>query len=362
MIKADDILDFSTGPEVFVSRLRQHLTVRKLLHTDWLFLILLTGSTAGHFAIGEFGSHQADVLLTNLQEGESSIAVQLLASSTPPVQPDIVEHDTLENDSLIDRSHPEVLTQLDSQEPPNIESDLIRQPSTDQQVNPEDEIECVPTANRGDLLEMETAAEANSVDDSQRSDFSIPEPVVSSLPPVRSDSIQASEPKPMNTVQRTDVIRKDPPLNEVAQLDSLPVIRTASVMEWEVETTTADAPPRKGNADADVVVEAMNGANTTPTLDPSHPQNRPPVFPQNLVSRGVSGTVKLEVVVLPTGKVESTKVVVSTGSQQLDELAREAVAKWQFNPGLTNGQAATKRVIVPITYRIERRRAGLLQR
>lgn len=124
----------------------------------------------------------------------------------------------------------------------------------------------------------------------------------------------------------------------------------------------ADKPPRKGNSDSDIIVEPMDGANAAPSLDSRNPLNRPPVFPQDLVSKGVSGTVKLEVIVLPSGKVKSTRVIFSTGSEKLDQLAQEAVSKWQFNPGLTNGQTATKRVIVPITFKIEKQRAGVLKR
>ena len=141
-----------------------------------------------------------------------------------------------------------------------------------------------------------------------------------------------------------------------------PLSRARSVVELELERMIADKPPRKGNSDSDIIVEPMDGANAAPSLDSRNPLNRPPVFPQDLVSKGVSGTVKLEVIVLPSGKVKSTRVIFSTGSEKLDHLAQEAVSKWQFNPGLTNGQTATKRVIVPITFKIEKQRAGVLKR
>jgi TonB family protein len=60
--------------------------------------------------------------------------------------------------------------------------------------------------------------------------------------------------------------------------------------------------------------------------------------------------------------VKSTRVIFSTGSEKLDQLAQEAVSKWQFKPGLTNGQPTAKRVIVPITFKIEKRSAGVLKR
>ena len=144
------------------------------------------------------------------------------------------------------------------------------------------------------------------------------------------------------------------------QLTTNPLSRARSVVELDLERMIADTRPRKGNSDSDVIVDPMDGANTAPSLDPRNALNRPPVFPQELVSKGVSGTVKMEVIVLPSGKVKSTRVIFSTGSEKLDHLAQEAVSKWQFNPGLTNGQTATKRVIVPITFKIEKQRAGVL--
>tara|TARA_Y100000814_G_C12227695_1_gene367205 strand:+ start:236 stop:679 length:444 start_codon:yes stop_codon:yes gene_type:complete len=138
--------------------------------------------------------------------------------------------------------------------------------------------------------------------------------------------------------------------------------RNSTPVEFEVESVIADASAKQGNATTDLVKDSMEGATTSPALDRKNPLNRPPVFPPELISKGVSGTVKLEVVVLASGSVESTKVLVSTGSTELDQVAQKAVAKWQFNPGLTNGVATAKRVLVPITFKIERRRAGVLKR
>ena len=146
------------------------------------------------------------------------------------------------------------------------------------------------------------------------------------------------------------------------QLTTNPLSRARSVVELDLERMIADTLPRKGNSDSDVIVDPMDGANTAPSLDPRNALNRPPVFPQELVSKGVSGTVKMEVIVLPSGKVKSTRVIFSTGSEKLDHLAQEAVSKWQFKPGLTNGQPTAKRVIVPITFKIEKRSAGVLKR
>ena len=138
--------------------------------------------------------------------------------------------------------------------------------------------------------------------------------------------------------------------------------RKDAPVEFEVETVFADTPVKRGNATADLMKDSMEGATTSPALDRKNPLNRPPVFPPELISKGVSGTVKLEVVVLASGNVSSTKVLISTGSEELDQVAQQAVAKWQFNPGLTNGMATAKRVLVPITFKIEKRRAGVLQR
>lgn len=320
-------------------------------------------------AIGGLSNSQTEVTVGSIQQGESSIAIQLLAATRPPEESFLGEQEYTEQDTAIDRQEPEDLKQLDSkleqQETPVSNSKLIRQQA-------EQIVEVVEEA----LSQRTSEYESNTLGEEK---VDIPtEP--GSLLPARAIALKAnvSETAPvqvkaarvtngsLNSQPDKPVIQRpeSSSTKDQEQLTTKPLSRDRSVvdLELELERMIADKPPRKGNSDSDIIVEPMDGANSAPSLDSRNPLNRPPVFPQDLVSKGVSGTVKLEVIVLPSGKVKSTRVIFSTGSEKLDQLAQEAVSKWQFNPGLTNGQTATKRVIVPITFKIEKQRAGVLQR
>ena len=320
-------------------------------------------------AIGGLSNSQTEVTVGSIQQGESSIAIQLLAATRPPEESFLGEQEYTEQDTAIDRQEPEDLKQLDSkleqQETPVSNSKLIRQQA-------EQIVEVVEEA----LSQRTSEYESNTLGEEK---VEIPtEP--GSLLPARAIPLKAnvSETAPvqvkaarvtngsLNSQPDKPVIQRpeSSSTKDQEQLTTKPLSRDRSVveLELELERMIADKPPRKGNSDSDIIVEPMDGANAAPSLDSRNPLNRPPVFPQDLVSKGVSGTVKLEVIVLPSGKVKSTRVIFSTGSEKLDQLAQEAVSKWQFNPGLTNGQTATKRVIVPITFKIEKQRAGVLKR
>ena len=318
-------------------------------------------------AIGGLSNSQTEVTVGSIQQGESSIAIQLLAATRPPEESFLGEQEYTEQDTAIDRQEPEDLKQLDSkleqQETPVSNSKLIRQQA-------EQIVEVVEEA----LSQRTSEYESNTLGEEK---VDIPTQPGSLLParaiPLKAN-VSETAPVQVKAARVTNGILNSQPdkpviqrpeskrAKEQDQVIMNPLSRARSVVELELERMIADKPPRKGNSDSDIIVEPMDGANAAPSLDSRNPLNRPPIFPQDLVSKGVSGTVKLEVIVLPDGKVKSTRIVLTTGSEKLDQLAQEAVSKWQFNPGLTNGQTATKRVIVPITFKIEKQRAGVLQR
>ena len=341
--------------------------VRNLLKTDWLFLLLLTGSTMGHVVISKLGNTQIDATLGSVQKGESSIALQLIAATRPQQQPDSSVAKLIETTGSVERQQAEELRHQQPQEVTVLEEDVLRNETEPfQEANKQ-----VTNQRKPDLFATELSLNAqpeapsalkstvvNSEELLQARPVNVP-PVERKATTVRQPigSIQPVRPR-LNKLEKTKMTEEQAPQLKAT---TRPVIRTQTHVEFELDAVVVDASARKGNSNTDVVVKPMNGANTAPALDPGNALNRPPVFPQELVSRGVSGTVKLEVVVQPDGKVKSTRVVLSTGSEKLDQIAQQAVVKWQFRPGMTNGKAATKKVIVPITFKIEKRRAGVLK-
>ena len=331
--------------------------------------MLLTGSAVGHVALGGLGSGESSVSLDDMLQGESSIAVQLISSSQPSaseLRPQekltaseniIDRQDSVEfPDSLVDDSLSEFESTLEKQqrtvEERAAESPMPRDKIVNNSLDPHplESAEQLNTSGPSGSTEAPSALKEKTIDlaPNLSSKETTGDEAAKMLEPIRLANTQLNKSKPNH---------REIPMSTAAESPE----RNSPPVEFEVESVIAAASAKQGNATTSLVKDSLEGATTSPALDRKNPLNRPPVFPPELISKGISGTVKLEVVVLASGSVESTKVLVSTGSTELDQVAQKAVAKWQFNPGLTNGVATAKRVLVPITFKIEKRRAGVLK-
>lgn len=75
-----------------------------------------------------------------------------------------------------------------------------------------------------------------------------------------------------------------------------------------------------------------------------------PVYPQEALRRNAGGTVRIEAVVGPDGRVERLDVVQGSGNRHLDRAASEAVRRWTFRPATRGGQPVSASVSVPISF------------
>jgi len=76
----------------------------------------------------------------------------------------------------------------------------------------------------------------------------------------------------------------------------------------------------------------------------------PPPYPLELACAGVEGQSVLKVQVGPEGRPTAIDVVRSSGSEQLDLLAREAVEGWRFKAATRGGQAVAQTIQVPVNF------------
>lgn len=75
-------------------------------------------------------------------------------------------------------------------------------------------------------------------------------------------------------------------------------------------------------------------------------------FPDELRRQSVGGTVQLQFVIAPNGRVEPGSVEVVTAPQQALGAAAKAVAeKLEFVPGKKDGSTVRARVVMPIVYK-----------
>jgi periplasmic protein TonB len=77
-----------------------------------------------------------------------------------------------------------------------------------------------------------------------------------------------------------------------------------------------------------------------------------PVYPNQAIRMGITGTVVLSVQVLPNGRVGDVRLVRSSGFPQLDESALREARRWRLVPGTRDGVATSMWKEIPITFRL----------
>jgi protein TonB len=75
-------------------------------------------------------------------------------------------------------------------------------------------------------------------------------------------------------------------------------------------------------------------------------------YPDVLRRAGINGSVQLEFIVSPQGKVEpGTVQVVAASVPALGEAAKGIAEKIEFSPGTIKGEAVRARVLLPLVYK-----------
>lgn len=83
---------------------------------------------------------------------------------------------------------------------------------------------------------------------------------------------------------------------------------------------------------------APTGADAQPVDTPPAPLSQvAPVYPQEALLQGLTGTVELEVNIDAGGRVQSARVVSSTGAPMFDQAALDAAYATRFEPARRNG-------------------------
>ncbi len=77
-----------------------------------------------------------------------------------------------------------------------------------------------------------------------------------------------------------------------------------------------------------------------------------PKYPKKYLKRNIEGEVRLIFIVDENGKVRDIKVHSAT-HPEFGEAAVEAIAQWEFEPGVKNGRSVKTRVRIPLPFRIK---------
>jgi len=106
--------------------------------------------------------------------------------------------------------------------------------------------------------------------------------------------------------------------------------------------------------DSEVPPDPRTPANATVVeAIPRYSQNAPPSYPAIARKRGYEGTVVLEVLVRPDGRVGDLRIITSSGHKTLDKSAMKTVKRWQFEPGRRGDETVAMWVRVPVDFRLQ---------
>lgn len=109
---------------------------------------------------------------------------------------------------------------------------------------------------------------------------------------------------------------------------------------------------------AAVLAAALAGCGgSAPPADPVPPptpvaaiDTPPPQYPIELACAGIGGQTLLEVEVGAEGTPTAITLVRGSGSDALDQLARDAVQGWKFRPATRAGQPVAQTIQVPVNF------------
>jgi protein TonB len=90
-----------------------------------------------------------------------------------------------------------------------------------------------------------------------------------------------------------------------------------------------------------------------PNFSADYLDNPPPVYPPLSRRVGEQGKVMLRVLVNAKGTVDKVELRTSSGSNQLDDAALDAVKRWRFVPARQGDQPVAAWVLIPITFSLK---------
>lgn len=105
-----------------------------------------------------------------------------------------------------------------------------------------------------------------------------------------------------------------------------------------VPPVTSSPPPVKTAKAAPAKTAPTAPAIQPPSAEAQGLNNKAPLYPQLSRKKKEQGTVLLLILVKADGTVGEVQLKTSSGFARLDQAARQAVKRWQFQPALKEGQ------------------------
>lgn len=99
----------------------------------------------------------------------------------------------------------------------------------------------------------------------------------------------------------------------------------------------------------DMVTSIEAGSNDNNSKPPKVINMKPPKYPSLAAKNGVSGTVRLAVLIMSDGRVKRSKIIASS-DPIFNRAALSAAMKWKFEPADLNGLKFNAWIEAPVTF------------
>lgn len=168
-------------------------------------------------------------------------------------------------------------------------------------------------------------------------------------PPIQARVLPDAAPTPDDPVETV----RDP------RTDDFPIDRLAPPVDinfdYEPDTSTAPWSEPPGDPGITIGDPVPTPLRTIAAVDPRWPLTQAE-YPSASIRFGEEGSVLLELVIAPDGRVRAASVVESSGHERLDRAAvAEALRAWRLRPATLDGAPVESRHRIRVQFRLDQR-------
>ena len=162
-------------------------------------------------------------------------------------------------------------------------------------------------------------------------------------------------PKPPKKAKPLSIAKKPEPSRVEEKTEPVPDFEAFDTdhMAFDLPSEPVEEPVREAALPGEASMSPETSVQSVREAIPIYRENPPPTYPRIARRRGYEGTVILEVLVTPEGKVDQCRISQSCGYSVLDEAAVKSVRDWVFEPATRGDKRVEMWVKVPITFQLK---------
>lgn len=169
---------------------------------------------------------------------------------------------------------------------------------------------------------------------------------------INQQAIQVSFVAPSSSDRKSSNISQKQIVQKIERENSLKQKSDKKSEAAEIKNDKKLLAEKKTSGREDPNATATKAAESEPVYNAAYLSNPAPEYPAAAKRNGIQGKVLVNVLVKADGTPASVKISRSSGSNNLDEAAVDAVSQWKFIPARRSGVSVQASVIVPVEFKI----------